>query len=226
MACILLLFRVLWKSLPGLAKDVTPIVYDAATDFLTSDHKPVRCGFTINTASVRKAPPRNTNKTLSSGMEITFSQLSCSDMKYDMFDIPDAYLQFHSEPQLLVATRKGRNGFPLCCSQRAFSHVPRTKTINNSRNPNWGDSTVTGTLNITQQQLADPAVRNAVHIIIGAMDYDDASADDLLGSVAFSLGEIYDAVGTRTEWTFDRPLICHGRVHGAIKGCIKLGEMG
>lgn len=41
--------RILWKSADGLKDNVVPFLYEPCPEFITSDHKPIRGGYTLKT---------------------------------------------------------------------------------------------------------------------------------------------------------------------------------
>jgi hypothetical protein len=68
--------RVLWKSLPGFANMITSTLYEACPHYKTSDHKPVRAGFTVRLPPQLK-PPQERNEIV----HLIFTDLSAVVVK-------------------------------------------------------------------------------------------------------------------------------------------------
>ena len=215
--------RVLWKSLPGLAAGLRVLEHANCPAFLTSDHKPVRCGFAIPQTP---APPMQ-GKAMARLPEerciaVRVTRLAAEGIKNTArLDTPDPYVKVYGVPDGLFGPLHRLNSG---CCLRGGTKAPRgfhrTTIKQNDLTPAWADETIALRLNLPAPALRKDECVSPCHIILACMDNDRLSWDDALGSIAIPLADILSADGGRLEFT--QPLIQGGRRFGTIRGCIEV----
>jgi len=156
--------RILVKSLPGFKGNVEGISYEACPKYLSSDHKPVRAGFSI------KQPVR-TIKIGPSTFSLTVSEIKvCLEGRATTKrDVPDMYIQLLADP--LGAIKKGKGD------------VLRSKQVQNTTEHAFADI-LSASVCMEEADLAN------AHLFFSVMDKDIGSKDDELGSACVSFGEL------------------------------------
>lgn len=100
--------QVLWTHQPGFHDRIRSHVYDSFPDFLTSDHKPVHCGFTIVPTLAPRGQAAPLFEVVSPpddvAIKIAAFDLSCKNIvrSVESRDVPDPYLKFYCSTAGLI----------------------------------------------------------------------------------------------------------------------------
>ena len=199
--------RVLWKTLPGNSHLITNDTFEAATGFMTSDHKPVRAGFTINLG--RPAETESFKKGLDTELVITSLKAELTrNLSFDKaVDVPDPYLEFETWPAKLI-TAKGKSK----------KHKLRTKHQNNNVKPDWSKETLVAFVSSEEVKA-----NNASHLLVNLRDHDVMTKDDSLGHTALGLNDLVAATGSRVPFTED--LVMYGLKVGTVSGMVQVNRL-
>eukprot|EP00035_Acanthoeca_spectabilis_P028507 m.471030 g.471030 ORF g.471030 m.471030 type:complete len:635 (+) comp30503_c0_seq1:218-2122(+) len=191
--------RVLWCSLPGVAKDLQLTDYSAAAEVTSSDHKPVTASFRLCTA-----PPVLPPRAVGVCTAVHLTNLAATDLP-----VMDGVLQGgKADPyvELIVLPPIAGSATPV-----------RTAVIPKDLNPKWAAPLVSPI-------YATPESAGGVHVVLCVKDRDIGSTDDVIGSACLSLGRAMAAQqgSDRRRFHFDEPLFHNGMVHGSIKGTLEI----
>eukprot|EP00039_Didymoeca_costata_P001178 m.50393 g.50393 ORF g.50393 m.50393 type:complete len:579 (-) comp10667_c0_seq2:163-1899(-) len=159
--------RVLLKSLPGYKDKIDQIMYQSCKEYVSSDHKPIRAGFSIKEyhRSLPAKPKHRCFKVVLSDIHITLEgKAALADGKGNQ---PDPYLKVLSDPPLYVQDDDGRK--------------PRSKVVKNSVDADLGE--------LEFWLLASEEELKHCHLILVAMD-SDVGADDAIGSLSIPADKI------------------------------------
>lgn len=221
--------RVLTKSLPGFNSLLRPTIYDACPDYKTSDHKPVRAGYTLQFPHALPPPAERTVE-----IRLTFAGLGAEivrDQKRDRFDTPDPYLTFFSDPLDLALytaanTAGGKGKAKSAKTTSSFgggSGQVRTATIKNNYTPNWDSVHSEFAVAVRVGSVDDLA---GCHLHVVCRDEDMVGADDPLGSHTISLGDVHAASTRGAPFAMKAPLLLNGLESGSIVGTITMEVVG
>ena len=199
--------RVLYRSLPGAAKNLRLLEYTSHPDFVSSDHKPISARFSVKT----HLPPqvRIARRHAPDMAILCFEGLKCWGLPVMDPEITggraDPYILFYSDPPGLVRMRRGR-GLGMRRKQR-----PRTATKKRTLEPVWEEDV---RLKLNVQEGAD--LSNA-HVILLVMDWDFSvlNPDDHIGTCVIPLDRI---AGAGAEYAFEEKLYLGGEERGFISG--------
>eukprot|EP00565_Helicotheca_tamesis_P005992 CAMPEP_0185734124 /NCGR_PEP_ID=MMETSP1171-20130828/21503_1 /TAXON_ID=374046 /ORGANISM="Helicotheca tamensis, Strain CCMP826" /LENGTH=633 /DNA_ID=CAMNT_0028404037 /DNA_START=30 /DNA_END=1931 /DNA_ORIENTATION=- len=214
--------RVLWRSADGFESNISPICYEPCPDFDTSDHKPVRCAFTVKPTKIGNVALENTSAT-GRKLYAVVSKLSCTDLTIMDNELlggsSDPYVMFmcltgDGESKKLLWRNSGENG------KSKKVGWPRTKTIMQELNPTWRDPVL---LEFGGVASYDDLAGSIVYANV--IDYDMNSGDDVIGAVPINLQRICSKIspddtddGSRpTQKTqISKPVLRNGQVHGHL----------
>lgn len=226
--------RVLWTTQPGFTERITVIDYSTTMAFATSDHKPVRCGFSIRgTRHPTRTPedPRKGGGEPEDAMMMAFTKLKGHGIARDKnqaLDIPDPYLKFYfSDEGYLTKHKVAKKHAGLmkkmakAVKQMALGkkETPRTKAKNDDPNPDWTDEVLFAKLHLPLEMPAEAFAE--CHVLISCMD-SNLGESDRIGSVSVSMGEIYAAYIAGKPHEFDLVITNNGIPTGRIEGAIHL----
>ncbi|KAL3807173.1 hypothetical protein ACHAXA_006028 [Cyclostephanos tholiformis] len=167
--------RILWKSADGLARNVIPLLYEPCSDFITSDHKPIRGGYMVKTnggpAGQKNMVTTESAKLNERKLNLFVSDIECSNLPIMdsavMGGLSDPYVLFLSYPKSLL----WKNGWI------------STEVIKRNLNPVWKD---------TIHLEVDGDARNLLAgsmLFMTVMD-DDFNGADTIGTVALNLKDL------------------------------------
>jgi len=189
--------RILWKSCFGLQSKLIPLYYEPCPSFTTSDHKPIRGAFSIESnmkenyprISFKNVLKRSIHQRLSpkTTLHMYVSDMSCKSLN-------SKYIILHCIPYL-VFLPSPIHLLPLVTNEK-FRGSPKTKEnpkiINHSRddklNPNWGDEEVHVVVNVEDEAKLQGG------ILFITVVYSCKTRDDIVvGSVPLDLFQIGSA---------------------------------
>lgn len=158
---------------------VTPVVYEPCPDFITSDHKPIRGAFTVqlndNESTLHPIINGNDHQINFLVSDIKCTNLPIMDVQMTG-GLADPYILFVSSPKVLTWNKKW----------------PSTKVIYRNLNPVW-DEEIHLTLNHERRiESADQLSGDMLCMVV--MDYDQASGDDVCGSVTLNVMDLCSKV--------------------------------
>ena len=210
--------RILWKSNEGMKGAVTPKIYEPCPDFITSDHKPIRSGFTVK-LNKNDTPPISPRNEDDAYIHFVVSGIKCMNlpvMDSEMIGgLSDPYVLFVSSPKTLIW-------------QKSW---PSTKVIHRELNPTWDEKIHlvlehNGRIKSTSDLSGD-----MLYLVI--MDYDQTSGDDVIGSVSLSIEDLcselkftnldstskvpFDSTTGLQETTITRPVLRNGQEFGTLE---------
>jgi len=226
--------RILWKSADGMRDNVLPFLYEPCPDFITSDHKPIRGGFTVklnkgpSAVAQTETKQRNFSRSMSSrgGVHNTDYQVNLLISNIKCRTLPamdssalggkaDPYILFVSDPKPLLWNKKG--------SSRATEAWPSTKVIYRDLNPIWKHDIHLTLNNNTLDSKGDITLTGAMlHVTV--FDEDFSSGDDVIGTVSLNLDDLCDdldfsckqhKVGEKKR--ISRPLLRNGLEQGMFE---------
>lgn len=209
--------RILFTSAEGLQNRLKPLVYEPCPDFTTSDHKPIRGAFSIQTNNLA---PTSVNS-LTGPVRITFSDLKCTNLPaMDVDGSSDPYVKFVWDPIDLVKDDRDP-------SQRKTSNGkvkwPITEYKQKNLNPTWSESIQLCIPNVNTQEM------NGAMLYVTVMDYDATSQDDTMSTLTLNLQELASFQHeNEMEKTMqiDRPLLKYGDELGRIQCTIHVQRGG
>ncbi|OQS02462.1 phosphatidylinositol-3,4,5-trisphosphate 5-phosphatase [Thraustotheca clavata] len=192
--------RILWKSLPGYAKNLKLLKYECVEAICTSDHKPILGAFEI----ARYTPGPKTALRNHQSLEVQFTEMSATNLlAMDLTGQSDPYIKFYCTiPNLLLEDEAGKKH-------------PQSGIVKANVNPVWTDDQIP-TLKI-KARLNE---LGKVHLVLVLMDYDAASSDDALGQVVLCMEEFYAEDGGGVA--FERPVVQNGVPSGTLRGKITI----
>jgi hypothetical protein len=192
--------RVLWRSLPGYAKDVHCTQYSTFPEIGTSDHKPVAAAFEVTVRAVRGIVSKHTKQ--EAGKIVIHSLAGHGLVASDMDGKSDPYVRFVTDPPrgLVPPAKRGWGG---------AGHVAtryRPKTLD----PVWEhrDIPMLRTHGTHGYQLRQS------HLFMCVYDHDPVSGDDPMGTAVVWLG---DFLGSEPA-EFDVPVVRWGKAVGRLSG--------
>uniref|UniRef100_A0A7S1UE04 C2 domain-containing protein n=1 Tax=Phaeomonas parva TaxID=124430 RepID=A0A7S1UE04_9STRA len=205
--------RILYKSLPGLEKNLRLLNFESHETFASSDHKPISALFEMDTI---KAPRLHKAKRHLANMAIVaFSDLKCRDLPVMDLEVAgglaDPYIKFYSNPPSLLRMHR-RNAL----SRMSTHKRPRTSTQMRTLTPDWEDTRLK--LNIDYGDSLE-----GCHIMLHVMDYDLSvlNPDDPIGTAVIPLKEVAESDG---PYAFDLPLLWNSEYRGHISGSVLLSH--
>jgi hypothetical protein len=201
--------RVLTKSLSGFADNLELSQFDSCEDVLSSDHKPVRAFFELQTtqgwaafeASARTATEKPAKKM---PITISISEMKARDLAVmDVNGSSDPYIQIFTDPPELLHKKS-----------RLVSSVKRKNL-----NPDWGSETLSVVIN--SDDLDNLSVNS--HLFFSIWDEDqfvrDFSFDhDLIGLFSISMKSIIEKARShpQKEFVIDELLVSNGCLTGSL----------
>lgn len=203
--------RVLTKSLGGFADNLELRQFESCEDVLSSDHKPVRAFFELQTtqgwaafqsASATTASASPSEKKMP--ITITISDMKARDLAVmDVNGSSDPYIQIFSDPPELLHKKS-----------RLVSSVKRKNL-----NPDWGSETLSVVVN--SDDLDSLSVNS--HLFFSIWDEDqfvrDFSFDhDLIGLFSISMKSIIEKATRhpQKEFVIDELLVSNGCLTGSL----------
>jgi len=201
--------RILWKCADGLRDNLTPLAYEPCGEFMTSDHKPIRGAFSIvpnKVSSKQRMVPKISRKFFN----LTFKDMQCKNLTaLDIDGSSDPFLVFMTDPAKLLHDARSPKKQKNCVKMR-IPYVHSTKFIAKNLNPKWTDK-----MHFTLDRGWD--LDTMLHVT--AMDFDAASQNDTIGSIALNVHKLVsmDEGATEKEITIEQPLIKYGTEEGSIK---------
>lgn len=196
---------------------VTPNIYEPCPDFITSDHKPIRGGFTVKlNKNDTTLSPRNEED---AQIHFVVSDIKCRNLPVMdsemMGGLSDPYVLFVTSPKTLTW-------------QKSW---PSTKVIYRELNPTWDEKihlilNHDGCINSISDLSGD-----MLYMVI--MDYDQTSGDDIIGSVPLSVEDLcselkfanhdstsnmhFDSNTGLQKTTISRPVLRNGQEFGTLE---------
>mmetsp|Transcript_14644 Transcript_14644/g.55362 ORF Transcript_14644/g.55362 Transcript_14644/m.55362 type:complete len:816 (-) Transcript_14644:342-2789(-) len=194
--------RILYKSLPGMQKNLNLQFFKSHEEFSSSDHKPISALFNVRTippSAIHKAKKHAPNMAI-----LVLQGLMCRDLpEMDLSvlgGLADPYIKFYSSPpQLIRMQRKGG----------AKQKRPRTETRQRTLSPKWDDVRL-------KLNMDYGASLEGCHLMLHVMDYDLSNPDDPIGTGVLNLSEVADTYEEGLE--FDIPIHLNGEFRGSVCG--------
>jgi Ca2+-dependent lipid-binding protein len=226
----------LFTSADDLQSKLTPLAYEPCPGFITSDHKPVRGAFAIQTnagtsSSTKNSPSRDK---LTEPVSITFSNMKCTNLpSADIDGSSDPYIMFVCDPVDLVkddrdpkdTKRTIQKQLGVGISSSKIRKWPCTSYKAKNLNPSWGDETVKLCIPPTHASH----MHNGALLYVTVMDYDLSTQDDVLGTLPVNIAKLVSLpAGSDKEKTIeiDSPLLKYGEELGRIQCTIHVQRGG
>mmetsp|Transcript_48677 Transcript_48677/g.126326 ORF Transcript_48677/g.126326 Transcript_48677/m.126326 type:complete len:616 (-) Transcript_48677:315-2162(-) len=206
--------RVVWKTLPGLS--VTPLMYTSAAEIMTSDHIPVMfeaevevIRLTGDVTSAREKKVRTVLPQSAESEEGGEGEGGEEEGPPSLFDLVFTQIRLEDIPPM------DANGYADPYVKVLVPHFQEKMTTPVQKRtliPCWQDMDVMPirSLPITPDEM------DFVTVVFRAMDWDSASADDLIGCASISLGVFKDHLNE--ECKFEAELTKGGQYRGRICG--------
>mmetsp|Transcript_6466 Transcript_6466/g.14595 ORF Transcript_6466/g.14595 Transcript_6466/m.14595 type:complete len:702 (-) Transcript_6466:819-2924(-) len=202
--------RILWKSADGMADNVVPFLYEPCPDFITSDHKPIRGGYSVK---MNRGPPGQTSSPAKTALakhserqvHLLVSDIKCTNLPIMdagvMGGLSDPYILFVSSPK------------PMLWKQA----WPSTKVIKKNLNPVWQQDMH---LTLDQDACKDDSLNGAM-LFMTVMDEDFSSGDDVIGTVALNLNDLCSTTTPFATQTTEisRPVLRNGQQQFGMLEC-------
>mmetsp|Transcript_27144 Transcript_27144/g.64439 ORF Transcript_27144/g.64439 Transcript_27144/m.64439 type:complete len:647 (+) Transcript_27144:143-2083(+) len=198
--------RILWKSNDGMTENVRPFLYEPCPDFITSDHKPIRGGFTVKLNKSLKSPKTKSSSSTRE-LNLLISDIKCKNLPVMDAEVmggkADPYILFMSDPKPILYD----------------GAWPSSKVIRRDLNPVWKHATHLK-LDSTASRNSDGKVDLAgtmLHITV--MDEDLSSGDDVIGTVSLSLADLFvlKRKDDPQKTTICKPLFRNGLEQGTLE---------
>jgi endonuclease/exonuclease/phosphatase family metal-dependent hydrolase len=211
--------RILFKSMKTFEGHVTPDFFTSCETAMSSDHKPVRAGFTVNLTKGRsdiyvhrQVVGRRTERVHGRKLRLLVSDLkgrNLEEMDSQLFGGgSDPYVVVTTDPPSLLLHRE---------KIREYYEGVKSKVIKHNVNPDWKETLVLNLASVDLEGLA----RNAT-LIFQVWDEDTYNADDLIGCASIPLRDILLAIVQKGEFNFNDVLRCNSEVMGQLQGTIRL----
>ena len=219
--------RVLYKPMPGLRDQISVREFTSASDFVSSDHKPVRALFDIRAAPALAAAwdIRNGNLPFS----IKFKTIEATVPVMDSFlegGKADPYILFYTDPQSLIApeldpnssepesTGRGRGRTSTIGSTNSREQIPHVKSeiLHKTLQPKWDDLTIHMKIEDSLEEIC------GAHLIMLFMDHDWGASHDPIGTVLLSLEDLVDQQKTHGHFKFSCAITQNGLPRGEVHG--------
>jgi Ca2+-dependent lipid-binding protein len=219
----------LYTSADDMQSKLTPLAYEPCPGFITSDHKPVRGVFEIQTIG-GTSTSSSTSNDMTEPFSITFSNMKCTNLpSMDIDGSSDPYIMFVCDPMDLVKDDRDPHGDPKRTIQRQLGNYakvkwPCTSYIAKNLNPTWGnDETVK--LCIPSTNVSH--MRGAL-LYVTVMDYDLSTQDDILCTLPLNIAKLVALPSGDKEKTIeiDSPLLKYGEELGRIQCTIHVQRGG
>lgn len=187
--------RILWRSTSGLEGMVKPFLYEPCPNYTTSDHKPIRGAFELETNSVPHnrggSSMRYIGRSITNlctgfnNVKIVISNLQCKNLEgMDLINRScNPFILFAVQPKGLLR-REGhflKRQFTSSSLKRG-NGWPMTKHKKGDLNPNWSGKHFELNLMQTEDSRLDGAL---LYFIV--FNHDITSQDNMIGAVAISL---------------------------------------
>jgi len=172
--------RILWKSAAGM-DNVVPFLYEPCPDFITSDHKPIRGGYTLNTN--KSLPIKSSTKIANERkLHLLVKDLKCHNLPIMDSEILgglcDPYILFVSYPKKLL----WKKGWPL------------TKVKERDLDPKWEEHMFLTLENEGYRDNNGNISLDGSMLYMTIMDEDMTSGDDVVGTVALNLKKMFSGI--------------------------------
>jgi len=211
--------RVLWKSLPGFVNNVTLKLYEACKDYKTSDHKPIRAGFSVELPDA--LPPIEMRTEI---VHFVITGLKASIMEHmweeRVTDTPDPFIVFLPEPTDLEITHLDEKAVKKGLIVGKAGKV-KTHHLDNTYEPDWSaKKNPEITIAVKVAMLSD---LEGCHLLLSCMDHDKLSNDDAIGSASLSLGDVYKmhVEEAGKPYVLSAPLEMNGMQRGNLSCVVK-----
>jgi len=209
--------RILYASTEGLSNNVKNLAYESCPGFASSDHKPIRGAFSIR---LNGTPPAIGELPMIEPVSLIFRDIKCSNLPpMDVDGRSDPYIMFVSDPPDLVKDDRHPKEQNKSADK---SKWPRTAYIAKTLNPSWDEQVKLAVLPEVPWQIF------GAMLWLQVMDYDAASADDTMCSVALNLHNLVSMVDGKESKTvhINRPLLKYGQELGVIECSIDIQRGG
>ncbi len=221
--------RILYKSMPAFAADVTPRFFEACEQTMSSDHKAVRASFSVRISeggagirvdrNVLKWKGKKSSQTSGKRTDVNMLQFVVSDLRGENLEEMDSQMfGGGSDPYIIITTDPDG----LILHKGVFSRLERegvkSKVIKHDLNPVWTEDMSFSLASIDLVGLS----RNA-SLIFSVWDEDLYNADDLIGVVSFPLRDVIEANSRSGSFRFSRAdLHSNSEVMGKLSGAITI----
>ena len=208
--------RILWKSAHGLNDDVRPLLYEPVSDYVTSDHKPMRGAYSVvmrghyklegpgienaHLAAAKSAGGRDRD------LHLFISDMACKDLSrvwearknapYIMFTSnPKNLIRFKRTKRQIIADKLGLGGYAGLFFKKSTAVTqmrdgyPRTSVNKeNGDNPDWGDAEVKLSIEDPNIECAEDLAGALLYLNVYDKQGLTPNDDDyLIGTVALNL---------------------------------------
>jgi hypothetical protein len=219
--------RILHKSLPAFAANVTNQFFESCERAISSDHKPVRAGFELTLCkgeegimvdkSLLQWQGKVSSKTSGSRTDAQVLRMTFSDLKGENLEEMDsAVFGGGSDPYIIITTDPGTLLLYKGTLSDSFEGV-RSSTIMHNLNPVWKENLDVALASIDIKGLC----RNA-SLIISVWDYDRSNADDLIGVMSIPIRDILRQHAQGKAFTFNQALHSNTEIMGKLSGKIQV----
>eukprot|EP00040_Diaphanoeca_grandis_P022850 m.123468 g.123468 ORF g.123468 m.123468 type:complete len:728 (-) comp28992_c0_seq2:144-2327(-) len=226
--------RVLWMALPGFLDRIQVLEYKASGQFNTSDHKPVRCGFTLQgTRRPLTSSVNSDDADADSVMKLAFSELKCFNIERDIHQyhgIADPFLKFYFDGDTTdtdIALRR----WDVCKPKKSVlqsitapfktdKKAPKTTYKIDDLNPDWGDDKIFSKLFIAPHTPAERLKDCHIHIV--CVDKVTGGGGYRLGSTSVNLFDVYESYQKNEDFCFEEQMTNNGKRTGVVMGRIHM----
>ena len=199
--------RILYKSLPGFASQLLVDGFESVEAMTSSDHKPVRAFFRLETSLGALGIA-----TLDSGeasFQIRVHNLrghNLKEMDLEMFGgLSDPYLVAFTDPTALINQKRSR---------------VKTDIVTHNINPEWNDALILEIATTDYDGLKDNA-----HLFLAVWDHDITKNDDLIGVLALSFRDMLDFFHDKKPFHFREYILNNSLRCGEVSGTIEVSEV-
>lgn len=205
--------RVLWRSLPRLAKDVQCDGMEAHAAITSSDHKPVSGAFRLSIRSPLRLHPTAPH----SAPILEFGDIAASHlMAADVSGASDPYIRFFSHPPGLFHPRNVSPQTPTRgLVDYSPSLAPESSMIRQTLNPKWN---VEKHIPVLRLNVSDRGTLSKCHVLLTLMDFDALDSHDPIGSAVIDLTPL----ASSNTLQFVEPVTYNTRREGTLSGSIRI----
>eukprot|EP01038_Epipyxis_sp_PR26KG_P007396 gene7396-10080_t len=209
--------RILYKSMSCFEDNIDVLFFESCELAISSDHKPVRAGFTIDITQGERAITVDKKIFKSIFHPHSVLRLQFSNMKGRNLEELDL-LMFGggSDPYIAILTDPAPLLLPFRRNNSTNIGI-RSKVIKHNLNPEWHDSIV---INLASRDKFN--LCNNASIILQIWDKDNYSDDDLIGATTIPLKDIFG----EQPYNFKKDIYTNCEIMGTVSGTITILQTG
>mmetsp|Transcript_24844 Transcript_24844/g.41402 ORF Transcript_24844/g.41402 Transcript_24844/m.41402 type:complete len:642 (+) Transcript_24844:209-2134(+) len=217
--------RILYKSMPAFNGNVQNLFFESCELAVSSDHKPVRAGFSIALTKgeagimidkqLLRWKGKVSSATSGNRSDVQMMKLRLSELKGENLEEMDAAMfGGGSDPYIVITTDPPSALLYKGTLSKHFEGI-KSKVIKHNLNPVWKEDMELSLASVDLKGLS----RN-VSLILSVWDEDYSNADDLIGVMSIPLKEVIHSHTQGSPFYFKQQLHSNTEIMGQLSGKI------